>query len=352
MISESNNMVLPFITICQSSDVLSVKSKSDSAINCDVVIEIPTFSNRDTVLSGKNMKLDRLKQIARHFHLKTTGRKQVLKERIYQHITKSHFVVYVQKRFRGFIQRKLNDMRGPTFFKRNENINACDFMTLEPMEQIPYYQYFSFIDNDGFKYGFDISSIYHLFYNDMNNAKNPYNRNTLNTDIYQTIQDIIRLSKIYKHIETTIEIETCQISNEKKIQLRIIELFQSINETGNYSDFKWFEQLNRRKLFNFMYEIMDIWNYRANLTLEAKMSICPPTGDPFSGIPQILRILKTQNVTCVRLREIILIILEKFVYESFNLENKGLRVMYILTALTSVSHNAANSMPWLYESLH
>jgi hypothetical protein len=352
MTSESNVVTLPLITTRPSSDVLGVKFQPKSILNYNEVVEIPTFYNRDNMLFDKNMKLDKLKQIAKRLHLKSSGKKQVLRDRIYEYITQSHFAIYVQKRFRGFIQRKINRMRGPTFFKRSENVNACDFMTLEPMELIPYYQYFSFMDSDGFKYGFDISSIYHLFYNDLNTAKNPYNRNILDISIYRSIQDIIRLSKIYKHIETSVEIEISQISNEKKIQLRIIQLFQAINESGNYSDFKWFEQLNRTKLYHFMYEIMDIWNYRANLSIDDKILICPPSGDPFNGIPHILRILKSQNATSIRLREIVLTILEKFVYESFNSENRGLRVMYILTALTSVSNNAANSMPWLYDSLH
>jgi hypothetical protein len=65
-----------------------------------------------------------------------------------------------------------------------------------------------------------------------------------------------------------------------------------------------------------------------------------------------MTILKTQNITCQRLREIILTILEKFVYDSFSTENRGIRVMYILTALTTVSREAAECMPWLYESIH
>jgi hypothetical protein len=47
--------------------------------------------------------------------------------------------------------------------------------------------------SNGIKYGFDISSIYHLFYNDNHTAKNPYNRNPLNVQIYETIQNIIRI---------------------------------------------------------------------------------------------------------------------------------------------------------------
>jgi len=352
MIPEINTITLPYINPVSVSDVVEIKTTYKNILNSTKSFEIPTYDNRDMTIYNKDVKLDSLKEIARHFHLKTSGRKRNLQERIYVYVTQTHFIVYIQKTFRGFIQRKVNKLKGPTLFKRSENVNACDFMTLEPLEEIPYNQYFSFTDNDGFTYGFDISSINHLFYNNINNAKNPYNRNTLDVTIYKTIQDIIRLSKLNKNIHTTFEIETIHLSNEKKIQMRIINLFQSINETGNYSEFKWFEQLNRSKLFLFIYEIMDIWNYRANLTDDAKISICPPNGDPFAGIPQILRILKSQSITCIRLREIILTILEKFVYESFNLENKGLRVMYILTALTSVSRDAADSMPWLYDSLH
>jgi hypothetical protein len=343
--SESNTLALPVI-------VVSSQYTIDDNLKKQIIPEsIPSYKTI-IALNDKKMTLDKLKNYAKIFNLKTSGKKNILIDRIKQYLTHTHFIVFIQKVFRGYIQRKVIYLRGPTLYKRMDNVNACDFLTLEPIEEIPYYQYFSFLDIDGIKYGFDISSIYHLFYNDNHTAKNPYNRNPLNVQIYETIQNIIRISKIYKHREVKVDLETYQVSNEKKIQLRIIDLFQSINETGNYSDFKWYERLNRVKLFKLMYEIIDIWDYRANLTSEDKINICPPDGRPFNGIPQILTILKTQNITCQRLREIILSILEQFVYSSFNTENKGIRVMYILTALTTVSREAAECMPWLYDSIH
>jgi hypothetical protein len=345
MISESNALALPVFAVSSQYTIEDDLKKQIIPNN------IPSYKSLVT-LDDKKMTLDKLKQYAKLFNLKTSGKKTILIDRIKQYLTQTHFIVFIQKLFRGYIQRKVIYLRGPTLYKRIENVNACDFLTLEPIEEIPYYQYFSFLDIDGIKYGFDISSIYHLFYNDNHTAKNPYNRNPLNVQIYETIQNIIRISKIYKHVAVKVDLETYQVSNEKKIQLRIIDLFQSINETGNYSDFKWYERLNRIKLFKFMYEIIDIWEYRANLTTEDKLTICPPDGRPFNGIPQILTILKTQNITCQRLREIILSILEQFVYGSFSTENKGIRVMYILTALTTVSREAAECMPWLYDSIH
>jgi hypothetical protein len=345
MMTESNTLALPVFAVSNQYTI------EDDLKKQLITENIPSYKTLVT-LNDKKMTLEKLKQFAKLFHLKTSGKKVMLIDRIKQYLTQSHFVIFIQKVFRGYIQRKVMNLRGPTLYKRMDNVNACDFLTLEPIEEIPYQQYFSFLDIDGIKYGFDISSIYHLFYNDHHTAKNPYNRNLLNVQLYQTIQNIIRISKIYKHVEVKVDLETYQVSNEKKIQLRIIDLFQSINETGNYSDFKWYERLNRIKLFKFIYEIIDIWDYRANLTPEDKISICPPDGRPFNGIPQIMTILKTQNITCQRLREIILTILEKFVYDSFSSENKGLRVMYILTALTTVSREAAECMPWLYESIH
>jgi hypothetical protein len=344
MMSESNTLALPVIAV-------STPYTKEDDLKKQNVLDVPSYKTINN-LYDKKCTVDKLKQIAKFFGLKTTGNKSVIIDRIKQYLIQSHFIVFIQKIFSGYIQRKVITLRGPTLYKRMDNVNVCDFLTLEPIEEIPYYQYFSFLDVDGIKYGFDISSIYHLFYNDNHTAKNPYNRNPLNVEIYETIQKIIRISKIYKHVQVKVDLETYYVSNEKKIQLRIIDLFQSINETGNYSDFKWYEKLNRVKLFKFMYEIIDIWEYRANLSLEDKISICPPDGRPFNGIPQILSILKTQNITCQRLREIILTILEKFVYDSFSSENKGIRVMYVLTALTTVSKEAAECMPCLYESIH
>jgi hypothetical protein len=345
MISDSNTSALSVFAVSNQY------TKEDNLKKPIILGNMPSYKTINT-LDDKKMTIDILKQFAKLFNLKTSGKKQILIERIKQYLTHTHFITFIQKIFRGYIQRKVLHLRGPTLYKRMDNVNACDFLTLEPIEEISYYQYFSFLDTDGIKYGFDISSIYHLFYNDNHNAKNPYNRNLLKVQIYETIQNIIRISKIYKHVNVKIDLETYQVSNEKRIQLRIIDLFQTINETGNYSDFKWYERLNRIKLFKFMYEIIDIWEYRANLTIEDKISICPPDGRPFNGIPQILTILKTQNITCQRLKEIILTVLEKFVYDSFSTENKGIRVMYILTALTTVSREAAECMPWLYESIH
>ena len=43
-----------------------------------------------------------------------------------------------------------------------------------------------------------------------------------------------------------------------------------MDSLGNYTDSKWFTDLNKFNLIKFLKELLDIWNYRANLSLETK----------------------------------------------------------------------------------
>ena len=47
--------------------------------------------------------------------------------------------------------------------------------------------------------------------------------------------------------------------------MKCLELFQYMDELGNYTDCKWFTSLNRTQLIKFVRELMDIWEYRAQL---------------------------------------------------------------------------------------
>jgi hypothetical protein len=71
---------------------------------------------------------------------------------------------------------------------------------MDELKILPFYQFFSFKDEDGFIYGFDIISLYNLIIksrkNGENNVKNPYNRTVIPVYIYRNISTLIRLSKI------------------------------------------------------------------------------------------------------------------------------------------------------------
>ena len=126
-------------------------------------------------------------------------------------------------------------------------------------------------------------------------------------------------------------------------------MFQNIDALGNYSNAEWFLSLNRNLLIKFVRELVDIWSYRAPLTIETKRAICPPNGNPFSRMPNYHILQTLENLDDVR--KIILVIMEKFVVTGIDKDNKCLGAYYILGALTLVNTDAALALPWLYQAV-
>jgi hypothetical protein len=321
-------------------------SKNSSKINDENII-LPTIQNHNLILEY-NYNANQLKSFAKHYKLKIGGNKKELKNRIYLFLYYSFFIIKIQKVFRGILRRKYNRLHGPAYKNRNLCTNNCDFITMEQLNEISLDQFISYKDTDNFIYGFDINSIYNLIYKHKE-IKNPYNRNIIPDFVLKDIKTIIRLGKILNIIiNLTIEDDTINISSEKAIELRTLTLFQNIDALGNYSNPQWFLDLNRLKLVKFIRELTDIWEYRAQLTIETKKLICPPHGTPFRNLHGVA-INNEQPLNS--LRNIILDILEKMVNSGVDADSKSLGAYYVLAALTLVNETAANALPWLFQSV-
>jgi len=330
-------------------------SKKDIKVSDNVII--PKYSNID-ILFEYNYTIDQLKGFLSLYKLKKVGSKSQLLRRLYMYIYLSKYVIDIQKVARGYIQKKSNNLHGPAWIKRDICNNTTDFLTFEELKDIPSNQFFSFKDSDGFIYGFDLVSIYNLIFTLKNgvyilntNIKNPYNRKNITTDVINNVKKIMSVDKIIKS-SSKINIQIKNISNditiEKSLELRILDLFQYINSLGNYSDLNWFMNLNRNSLIRLVSELVEIWNYRAQLTPEIKRSICPPNGNPFRNY-NIQYLRYEQNI--INVRKMVLTVLEEFVYRGVNIDNKTIGSYYVLGSLTLVSEEAASSLPWLYASL-
>ena len=124
-------------------------------------------------------------------------------------------------------------------------------------------------------------------------------------------------------------------------------ILNQINMLGNYANSSWFTSLNRINLVIFIKELIDIWNYRANLDDITKINICPPTGNPFKNIVNSnLNILEF-----IKLRKIATTIIDNMISSGIDIENQKLGAFYVLSGLTLVNIDAANAMPWLYQSV-
>jgi hypothetical protein len=212
-----------------------------------------------------------------------------------------------------------------------------------------YSQFFSYKDIDGFVYGFDIISLYNLILKSGKTLKNPYNRNLIPNNVINDIRSLLRISKVLKiPIEIDIKDVTEDISLQKSIELRILDLFQLMDALGNYSNASWFLSLSKAQIVKMLRELIDIWNYRAQLSNEVKRLICPPNGDPFRSI-SFSAIIQEQNMDNVR--KMVLDIVEKLVKNGVDKDYKALGAYYILGAITLVNPEAAIALPWLFQSV-
>jgi hypothetical protein len=312
-------------------------------------LSIPTIKNYNDLIYN-NYNVSQLKVFVKHYKLKTTGNKPQLLNRLYSFLYFSSYIIKIQKIFRSMLVRKYKQLHGPASLNRKLCTNSDDFISMEPIEEINFHQFISYKDFDGFIYGFDINSLHNLFLKSENEIKNPYNRNLIPESVFKNIRALIRIGKILKiNINLNFEDNTKDISNEKAIELRALSLFQNIDALGNYSNSNWFLSLNRTQLIKFMRELIDIWNYRAQLTNETKRNICPPAGDPFTSL-RVNYIITEPNLWNVK--KMILNIIEKFVNCGVDRDSKALGAYYVLGALTLANTDAATSLPWLFQSVN
>lgn len=306
---------------------------------------IPSFKDY-LKFETENYSLNFLKEISKIYKLKLSGNKTTLKSRIFEFLKYSFFAIKIQKNYKRFLIKNYLKLFGPALFNK-DCINDTDFFTLENINKIRIPYFISYSDINNKIWGFNIKSLYNLFLKSNSNTLNPYTREIINIDVYDNIIKIIKLSKIiYKEIDLKIN-EDNNINLKKKIEFKVLELFQIIDNLGNYTDIKWFLTLNRYNLSKFIYQLYDIWVYRAQLENNIKISICYPSGNPFHNC----NINNINQYTFYSLQKLVLQIIEEFITKGINTEMCNLGASYILCAFTLVSNDAAIAMPWLYESV-
>ena len=219
------------------------------------------------------------------------------------------------------------------------------------MKDINNYQFISYKNENGIIYGYDIISLYNLIVKNGKNTTNPYDRSKFPSFLLSNIKKLKSLSKALNYdMKINIEKENNENNEDKKkkLEFKIISIFQKIDEHGFITNINWFNSLSRNELLRYIRELGDIWNYRAQLSNETKRNICPPHGNPFIYF-------NTQNfyvnVNVDHLKSSILKVMDALVSNGNSNEDKSLGAFYVLSALTLVNNDAAESLPWLYQSV-
>ena len=342
-------------------DVLNIAKKNKTKINrADIKFKI---SNYKDLLEMKITKKE-LKSIIIKLGLPlkniSSKKKDELLSLTYNLCRLYNYTNVLQRSWRCYMRKLYNKTLGPAFFKRDKSNNLEDFLTTEPINSIDYKHFMSFQDNDGFIYTFNFISLCRLF--EKNMIYNPYNRNPFSDSFLSLFKKRIIYNKIYFYITTseynlylpsfTNNNETNNtVNTEQDINNSIRNIFMEIDNVGNYTDPNWLLNLNERQMKKFIYELQDIWEYRAQIDRNIKRQIYPVNGNPFHDVPHHTQMNINNNTYSIqRLKRIIQRVLKRFINYCINDDVKQLSAIYILTALTLVSQEAATSMPWLYQS--
>ena len=323
---------------------------SKNANKIDEINTVLNVNNYEDLLKY-NYNVKQLKQIAKEYTLKLTGNKSQLISRIYTYLHLSKIIIKIQKIIRGNLQRKYVNSHGPGFKNRLLCVNNFDFLSMDELTKIENKQFYSFKDDDGFIYGFDILSLYNLINKSNGIVKNPFNQQPLSPIIIDKFKTLLRLSKLFKiKVLTKLSDITTEVSYEKSVELRALTLFQNIDALGNYTNVQWFLTLNKNQLMKYIKELMDIWFYRANISDQMQREICHPNGNPFNRLPEPEEMDAMDNLNDIR--KPILYVMERLVNSAINNDNKCLGAYYVLSALTLVNNDAATSLHWLYEAAY
>jgi hypothetical protein len=339
-------------------------------------VNISWYEYHKNKIDLKKYKVIQLKNIARAHNLFVYGNKSILINRIEIFFKKLNYITKIQAWIRRFLVGLSFKLRGPAFIDRNICVNNCDFYSLDPLNEIPFEDFFSYSDVKGFVYGFNIESLIYLF-KKTGTITNPYNRDQMDYDVVRNIIQLFKIShqifKVNNQVKTinnntnnantqNIFINTISIDEnyslnftrdrvvhklnemrQKSENVRIQEVFIEIDQMGNYTDSEWFSQLNNNNLFSFIQHLYDIWSYRSNMSFVVRSQICPYFNPFLFATNTGLEFNENIKHNCIA-------ILENIVFSGGETEYRKLGIIHILTALTLVSRDARASLPWLYES--
>ena len=345
--SSSNNIIISenIISILLNKPLLCKTPLYKIKDSDFVLIDYCEYEN----IKNINYNLTQLKIIAKFYNLKLSGNKDELKKIIYNYLYYSYFAIYLQKYVRKYFITKYISLHGPGFCDKSLCTNDADFCTLDNLDEIPYNQFISIRDEENFIYGFDIKSLYNLYLKNKTNVENPFNKKLLNKKVYKQLIRFIKLSRLL-NIETSINFqELTGLNEERNLEMKLLTLFQTMDSLGNYTNISWFNNLNKYEIIRFIRELMEIWNYRASLTDEVKREICAPHGNPFRIMTCRIHLFNEYHINVIRKNA--LNIMHEFINRGIDNDSRVLGSNYVLCALTLVSSEAAQAMPWLYESV-
>ena len=331
-------------------------------------------------------KLPELKEIARQRGLRTSGKKEDLKQRIQENIRQHANAQTVQRTFRGHMARQWIRLKKTSLAAP---VNDNDFYTLEPVKEMEFLYYIDYVDEqNNMTYVFNINSLMNLLAK-TGSMSNPYTRDKLDVNLLHRMIRVIQLTYVLfpgselinccentqtqnvqmGHTQNVLMGQTGhtqnaqmgQTQNAQTAQTQFApalplnpntnyttlanELFMKLDALGNYTNIGWFTRLNNTQLCLFIMRICHFWN---KIDRNLRRKICPRRN--LFTIENLGINSMDENRTIAENRALVIRIGETLVNDGIDAEHRMLGAMYFLTGLTVVSMEVRQELPWLYDN--
>ena len=263
--------------------------------------------------------------------------------------------LYLQaaRRIQGWWRRSLPSLlfnrQGPSVNCHILSQNTTEVYSMEPIEKIPTFFFFSYADTQKNIWAFDIRSLSHILA-EGKQLENPYTREPFSPKTVQKVRE--HISYLRKRNYPVLYLQGENLSQEQEWNQRVLDVFMKLECLGYSAACSWYHGLSLNDHQDFYKMMFELWNYKIGLTAQEKELIVPGhikgASKLFKWSPETV-ILADHNLRWWQKQNLQLI--HTFLGRSTDKAKNALGAVYIMMGIVHVSDDAAEAYPWIVETL-
>jgi hypothetical protein len=255
-------------------------------------------------------------------------------------------ICVIQKMWRKLSPFIFIRQHGIGFYQKNKSVNETELFTLEPIDSISNLYYYSFVDSKKNLWSFDIRSLSKIIsFGEV--KKNPYTREPFSSNLMTSIRN--RITWLRKRKYCVLYPIGVEFTQEQLWSQKVLDFFMKIESFGYYVSCEWFTDMSIQDHKKFYRTLYELWNYRLGLTNEDRLRIAPGSKPLFKYIPDELNNYRSHTLQWWATLNLALI--EALLTRSVDKEQQKLGATYCVMGLVATTPIAAESFPWMAETL-
>ena len=254
-------------------------------------------------------------------------------------------MLLIQKFWIKWAAYQRHKRQGPAANNLEVSQNQSEVYSLDSIQLIPTVFFFSFGDASKSVWSFDIRSLSHLL-TEGNEPLNPYTRQVILPSTLKKIHE--RLQWLRKRKYPILHMTGENLTQEQMWNQKVLDVFFKMDALGYRASCRWFEEMEQDDHEVFYARLYRLWTYQLGLTNQEKEAILPGPGKLFKQTPD-KTINANHDIRWWRRSNLNMIL--EFLTRGTTKSHQSLGALYILMALVQTIPEAAESYPWILESI-